>query len=130
MPKIKQRGKSEPHRTPFIGNGSATPAAPDLAGQYAFMQTLLAVEEMQVLQACGEPHMTLVKDGGPLHGGTVQFLACQAVTDFRIHGISAHLISNGPTKADGSVFRNIRCIVKGGIFGSESVHSGKHLQSF
>jgi hypothetical protein len=129
MRKIKQRGECKPHLPPFVGNGSTTPAAADLAGQDPFLQALFAIEKVQVIQAGGEPHMTLVKDGGPLHGGTVQFLARQAVTNFRIHGISAHLVSNRPTKAGGPVFGDKRRIVEGCIFGSESVFWGKHLQS-
>jgi hypothetical protein len=93
------------------------------------MPALLAIEKIQVIQAGGEPHMALVKDGGPLHGGTVQFLAGQAVTNFRIHGISAHLVSNGTTKAGGSVFGDKRRVVQGRIFGSESLFHGKYLES-
>ena len=101
--------------------------AADLTGQNAFMTVLLAIEKMQVTQAGGEPHMAFVKDGGPLHGGTVQFLAGQAVTNFRIHGISAHLVSNGPAKAGGPVFGDKRHVVQGRIFGSESVFHEKYL---
>ena len=93
------------------------------------MPALLAIKKMQVIQAGGEPDVALVKDGSPLHGGTVQFLARQAVTNFRIHGIGAHLVSNGPAKAGGPVFWDKRRVVKGGIFGSESVFHGKHPES-
>jgi len=124
MPEIKQRGEGKPHPTSFIGNGSPTPAAPDLAGQDAIRPALLTIEKSQVIQAGGEPHMGLVKDGRPLHRGTVQFLAHQAVTNFRIHGIGAHLILNGPTKAGGPVFGDKRRVVQGCIFGSESVSHG------
>jgi hypothetical protein len=94
------------------------------------MPVLLAIEKMQVIQAGGEPHMALEKDGGPLHGGTVQFLAGQAVTDFRIHGIGVYIVSNGTTKAGGPVFGDKRRVVQGRIFGSESVFHGKHLESW
>jgi hypothetical protein len=111
-PKSNNVGKGEPHPAPFICNGSAAPFAADLAGQNAFMAVLLAIEKMEVMQTGGKPHMAFVKDGGPLHGGTVQFLAGQAVTDFRIHGIGAHLVSNGPAKAGGPVFGNKRRVVQ------------------
>jgi len=111
MPEIKQRGKGKPHPAPFIGNRSTTHAAADLAWQDAFMPALLAIEKMQMIQSGGEPHMALLKNGGPLHGGTVQFLAHQAVTNFCIHGIGAHLVSNGPTKATCPVFGDKRRVV-------------------
>jgi hypothetical protein len=37
--------------------------------------------------------------GGPLHGRAMQLLARDAVTDFRVHGIAADLISNRPAVA-------------------------------
>jgi hypothetical protein len=127
MSEIKQRGEGKPHPTPFIGDRSATPATADLAGQDPFMQILIAVEKMQVTHAGDESHMALVKDGGPLHGGAVQFLAHQAVTNFRIHGISAHLVLNGPAKAGGPVFGEKRRVVQGRVFGSESAFHGRLL---
>jgi hypothetical protein len=93
------------------------------------MPALLAIKKVEVIQTGNESHMALVKDGGPLHGGTVEFLARQAVTNFRIHGIGAHLVSNGPTKARGPVFGDKRRVIQGRIFGSESVFHGKHLES-
>jgi hypothetical protein len=129
MPEIKQRGEGKPHPTPFIAYGRTTPAAADLAGQNAFMPALLAIEKTQATQAGGKPHMAFVKDGGPLHGGTMQFLARQAVTNLCIHGIGARLVSNGPAKAGSLIFGNKRRVVQGGIFGSESVFHGKHLES-
>ena len=128
VPEIKQRGEGKPHSASFIGNGSAALAAADLAGQDAFVPALLAIEKMQMIHAGGEPHMALVKDGGPLHRSTVQFLARQAVTDFRIHGIGAYLVANRPAKADGAVFGDKRRIAQGCIFGSESVSCGMHRE--
>ena len=110
-PEIKKGGEGKPHPPPFIGNGSPTSAAADLAGQDALMEVLLAIVKMQVIQTGNEPHMTFVKDGGPLHGGAVQFLARQAVTNFRINGITAHLVANGPAKAGGPVFGDKRFVV-------------------
>jgi hypothetical protein len=72
---------------------------------------LLAIEKMEVIQAGGEPHMIFMKDSGPLHGGAVQFLARQAVADFCIHGITAHLVANTPAKAGGPVFGDKRLVV-------------------
>jgi len=127
MPEIKQRREGKAHPAPFIGNGRTTPAAADLAGQDAFTPALLTVEKMQVIQSGGGAHMALVKDGGPLHGGTMQLLARQAMTNLRIHGISAHLVSNSPAKAGGPVFGNKRRVVQIRILGAESVFYGKHL---
>ncbi len=93
------------------------------------MHSLLTIEKTQMIQAGGEPHMTLVKDGGPLHWGAVQFLARPAVTNFRIHGISTHLVANTPTKAGGSVLGDKLRIINGCIFESVSVSCGKHPQS-
>ena len=128
MVEIKQGGEGKPHPTPFIRNGSTASFAADLAGQNAFMAALLAIEKMEVTQAGGEPHVAFVKDGGPLHGGAVQFPAGRAVTNFRIHGISAHLVSNGPAKAGGPVFGDKCRVIQGRIFGSESVFHQKHLE--
>jgi hypothetical protein len=75
MPEIKQRGKGKPHPAPFIGNGSPAPFTRYFTGHNAFMPVLFAIEKMQVIYPCGESHMALMKDGGPLHGGAVQFLA-------------------------------------------------------
>jgi hypothetical protein len=129
MTKIKKRGKGKPHPAPLIGNGSSAPGATDLAGQDALMDRQFAVEEMQVTQSSGEPDVVLVKDGRPLHRGTMQLLACSAVTDLCIHRLGAHLVSNGPAVADRTVSGDEPCIVHGCVFGSKSFFCGEHLQS-
>jgi hypothetical protein len=75
------------------------------------MEVLLVIVKMEVVQAGCEPHMMLVKDGRPLHRSAVQFLARQAVTNLRILGIGANLISNTPAKAGGPVFGDKRLVV-------------------
>src|SRR5210317_2163620 len=42
--------------------------------------------------------------GGPLHRRTMQLLAHYAVTDFRVHGIRADVISNRPAVAARFIF--------------------------
>ena len=93
------------------------------------MPALLAIEKIHVFQAGGESHMAFVKDGGPLHGGTVKFLARQTVADFRIHGIGANLVANTPAKAGGPIFGDKRRVVYGRIFWSESVSCGMHVNA-
>lgn len=93
-PEVEERWKREPHIPSFIGEGCAAQTAADLAGQnpLGFVQT--AVEEPQVIQPCAKSDVVLVEYGGPLHRRTMQLLAHDAVTDFRIDGIGADAVSN------------------------------------
>ena len=128
VPEIEQCGEGQPHPAPFIGNGGAASPAADLAGQDAFGPVLLAVEKAQMIDAGDKPHVALVEDGGPLHGGAMQFLACRAVTDLRIHGIGAHFVYGRPAEAGRPVSGNKGGIVRGRVFGSEPVFNVRHLE--
>jgi len=127
---VEQRRECQPHPAPFVGNRGPALATADLAGQDAVMHALLAVEKTQLVQAGSEPHVLFVKDGCPLYGRAVKCLACSAVTEFRVHGLSAHLVANAATKARGPIPGNECRIIKGRIFGSESVSGRKHHDSF
>lgn len=60
----------------------------------------------------------------------MQYLAGSAVTEFRIHWLSAHLVSDPAAKARGPVPWNKCRIIKGRICGSESVRRCKHHNVF
>ena len=70
------------------------------------MLQVFAVEESQMFKAVGDSDVTLMKDGGPLHWGTVQFLAGQAVADFGIHGICTHVVLNRTAIASRPILGN------------------------
>jgi hypothetical protein len=130
LPEVKQRGESKPHPAPFIGNQGPTPVTADLAGQDAVIHPLLAIEKTQMIQAGSQPHVMFVKDNSPLHGSAMQCLASFAVTEFRVHRLSAHLIANAAAKTRSLVFWYKCRIIKGCIFGSESVLGREHHKSF
>ena len=130
LSEAKQSGERKPHPAPLIGNRGPTLIAADFAGQYAVIHALFAIEIIQLIQTGSEPHVMFVKDGSPLHGGAMQCLASFAVTEFRIHRLSAHLVANAAAKTRSLVFWHKCRIIKGCIFGSESVFGREHHKSF
>jgi hypothetical protein len=71
----------------------------DFAGQNSLGPVQVAVEEPEMVETCVKSDLVLVEDGGPLHRRTMQLLAHDAVTDIRVHGIRADLISDRPAVA-------------------------------
>jgi hypothetical protein len=69
------------------------------AGQNSLGPVQIAVEEPEVVETCAKSDVALVEDGGPLHRRTMQLLAHDAVTDLRVHGIGADVISDRPAVA-------------------------------
>jgi len=112
LPKVKQRGEGKPHSAPFIGNRGPALVAADLAGRDAAIPALLAIEKTQLIPTGSEPHLVFVKDGSPLHRSAMQCLACFAVTELGIHGLSVYLVSNAATKARGLVLWNKCRVIK------------------
>ena len=86
MAEVEKGWKSEPHSASFIGDWRSTAAAADFARKNSFMLLVFTVEKSQVFNTFRYSDVTLMKDGCPLHRRTVQFLACQAVTELCIHG--------------------------------------------
>ena len=77
--KFKERWEGKPHAAPFIGNRRPAQTTAHLAGKNPFIDGLFTVVEFQAVQPPGDPDVMLVKDGCPLHWGTVQALACLAM---------------------------------------------------
>lgn len=121
MSKVKQGRKRKPHSAPLISNRGPAQVGTDLTGQNTLMDAMLAIEEMQLIPSSGQPHLVLVEDGSPLHGGAMQHLACPTMTDLRIHRFCTHLVANAAAKAGGPVLWDKCWIMKGRIFWSESV---------
>jgi len=96
---VEQRRKRQPHVSPLVGDGCTAQTTADLAGQNALGLVQGAVEKPQVIESRAESDVVLVKYRGPLHRRAMQLLARDAVTDFRVHGIGADLISNRPAVA-------------------------------
>ena len=109
-PKIKQRGKRQPHLAALIRNQRSTPGAADFAGENAFILLPLAVVEAELSDAVRNAHVAFVKNGGPLHGRAVQLLADHAVTDFRVNWSCAHFVLDSLTIATGMIFCRKRFI--------------------
>src|SRR5512134_2956992 len=98
----------------------------DFAGQNSLGPVQIAVEEPEVVETCVKSDVALVEDGGPLHRRTVQLLAHDAVTDLRVHGIGANVISGRPAVATRFVLgREIRAVGATKEF-FEFVHLSSH----
>ena len=104
MPEVEKGRKREPHPAPLVGDRRSTAAAADLARQDSLVREALTVEEPQVIDPCRYSHVPLMKNGRPLHGRAVQFLAGEAMADFGVHGIGTHLVLNRTAMASGMVF--------------------------
>ena len=98
-PKVEERRKREPHIPSFISEVCAAKTAAYFAGQNSLGFVQIAVEESQVIYPCAKSDVVLMEYGGPLHRRTMQLLAHDAVTDFRVYGIGADVISNRPAVA-------------------------------
>ena len=104
MTEVEQGRKGEPHSAPFIGNQCSAAPATDFARKDSFMPELFSVDEPEGFEPLRYSDVTLVKNGRPLHRRSVQFLAGQAVAEFGIHGIRAHLVLNRAAVAACTVF--------------------------
>ncbi len=93
-PEIEERRKPEPHFSSLISDRCAAKTAADFAGQNSLCRVQIAVEEPQMFQPRTKSDVVLVEYGGPLHRCTMQLLAHDAVTNFRVHGIAGNVISN------------------------------------
>ena len=102
-PEVEERRKREPHFPSFISDWRTAKTATYLAGKNSLGLVQAGVEESQVIQPCAKSDVVLVEYGGPLHRGPMQLLAHHAVTDFRLHGICADVISDRPAVAACSV---------------------------
>lgn len=89
LPEIKKRGEGKPHSAPFIGNQGSAYIAADFAGKNALVGIQLVVVEMQMIDTTGDPDITLMKYGGPLHGAPCNFLQTRQWHIFASTG-SAH----------------------------------------
>lgn len=124
MPKVEKGRKREPHPASLIGDRRSAAAAADFAWKDSRGPSKFTVEEFQVADATRYPDVAFVKDGGPLHGRTVQFLTGQAVAQFGIHGIGTHFVMNGTAMAPGTIFRYESLVLSGSIIRSEFVFHG------
>ncbi len=86
MAEVEKGWKREPHSAAFIGDQRSTAAAAYFARKNSLMPLAFTVEKSQVFNTFCYSDVSLMKDGCPLHRRTVQFLACQAVTELCIHG--------------------------------------------
>jgi len=119
--KIEQRRKGKPHPAPFISNRSPTLIATDLTRQYTLPDVPVTMVKTQQICSDRESYLMFMKDSRPLHRGTMQSLAGLAVTELRIHGISAHFVANSTTKARRPIFGNKCRIVKGRVCSAKLV---------
>ena len=120
MPKVEKGRKREPHSAPFIGDQRATTPTADFARKDSRMPVTFTVEEFQEIDPFRYSNVTLMKDGCPLHGRTVQFLTGQAVAEFCINGICTYFVLNSTTMAPRTVFGYKILILNRRIIRSES----------
>lgn len=121
MPEIEEGRKREPHPASLVRDQRATAPAADFAWQDSLILETFAVEESQVIDPSRYANVRLSKDGCPLHGRSVQFLAGQAVAEFGIHWIPTHVVLNSTAMAPRTVFGYKMLILIRRIIRSESV---------
>ncbi len=119
LSEIEQRGKSKPHPAPLVSDQGSTLAAADLAGEHALDNVPFTMVKTQQICPGDEPDVMLMEDSSPLHGSAMQHLTTPAVTELRIHGISAHFVANPATKTRCPEQGNKGRIIEGRICGSE-----------
>lgn len=121
MPEVEKGRERQPHSAPFIGNQCSALAAADFARQDARMPVAFTVEEFQAVDSFRYPDVTFMKNGCPLHGRTVQFLAGQAVAEFCIYGIRTHFVLNRTAMAPRTIFGYKSRIRHRSVIRSESI---------
>lgn len=103
--KIEERGKGQPHISPFIGNRRTAQCTGYLARQYSFAAIEDAVVEPQVSDPGNEPDILFMEDCGPLHGCAVQGLTVAAVAYLGIDRIGADFVPYCTTMAVRPILR-------------------------
>ena len=135
MPKVEKGWKGEPHPASFVGDQRSTTAAADFARKNSLMPLAFTVEKSQLLDSMGYSHITLIKDGRPLHRRTVQFLAGQAVAEFGIQGVRTDFVLNRAAMAACTVFRYEiripdRSVIRAKLFFHLHLYSSKGFHVF
>jgi len=118
---IEKGRKSEPHSAAFVSDQRPAATAADFARQDPLMPLAFAVEKLQMLDSGGHSDIAFMEDGHPLHRRAVQFLAVQAVAEFGVHRIRAHLVLNGTAMAPRPVLGYEVGIVNTSIIGTEFI---------
>ena len=104
MPKIKERWKRKPHIPSFISNGRPAQGTADFAWKDSFMLVEVIIVKVQVFESFCYSHIPFMKYGGPLHGRSMQFLACQTMAYLGIYRIRTYFVLYGTAKAACPVF--------------------------
>jgi hypothetical protein len=71
-----------------------------------------AVIEPQILNPSYEPDILFVENRGPLHGGTVQYLANAAMTNLGVDWIGADFVPHHTAMAAGSILRDEAFVIR------------------
>lgn len=76
------------------------------------MKVESAVKKPQMLNPSYEPDILFVKNRGPLHGSTVQYLANTAMTNLGVDWIGAGFVPHHTAMAAGSILRDESFVVR------------------